>query len=105
MNIVLPGLTPDRVIRRVEEIRDLRAYSIAALRNMHDYQVAKRARLDKQTAYLNAFMNYEVDIYEQMKLAQRLTKVERNIERTEERIRRLRGELLSRTLSGKRDST
>ena len=102
MNIAIPGLIPDKVIRCIEETRDLREYSLVALRNMHEYQVSKRARLDRQYDNLNCYLNYEVDIYVQMKLAQRMGKVERNLARTEERIKRLQGEIVHRRIEMER---
>ncbi|MEW6360043.1 MAG: hypothetical protein AB1696_27150 [Planctomycetota bacterium] len=98
MNLIIPGLIPDKVILRIETIRDLSKYSLAALRNMHEYQVAKRIRLDRQYDNLNCYLNYEVDVYAQMKLAQRMEKVERNLALTEERIRRLQGEMIRRRI-------
>jgi len=98
MNVFIPGLIPDKVMRRIEEIRDLSEYSLVALRNMHEYQVSKRARLDRQYDNLNCYLHYEVDVYAQMKLAQRMAKVERNLALTEERIRQLDGEIVRRRI-------
>lgn len=98
MSVILPGLRPDAPICHVEEAQDLAAFSLVALQNMVQYQLAKRARLDRHQTNLNVFLNSEPDFYCQIKLAQRLTKVERNIELTDERIRRLGMEILSRRL-------
>ena len=105
MNGLIPGLSPDRVIRYVEETQDLAPYSLAALENMYRYQVAKGARLDRHYGNLNCFLHYEVDLHEQMRLARRLQKVERNIETTEERVKRLRAEILNRRITREKDST
>lgn len=104
MNVLVPGLSPGKVIRRIEETEELSQYSIVALMNMYDYQVAKRARLDRHHGNLSCFLAYEVDLYEQMRLARRMQKVERNIEITEQRIKRLGAEILSRRIRAQKGS-
>ena len=85
----------------VQEYREQLSYSHLshrAARYVYEARVAKRDRLIVHRAKLDYWFDTEYDLYELLKLGERLGRVDANLSRLETQIRALRHELVKRRL-------
>jgi hypothetical protein len=90
--------TPQAEIRLSHEEQRYSAISTATLQYMLEYGISREAWLHWQHGLLAGFAEDEADLYEAMRLSERLTRVTRNVVRVSAENERIRSALLSRTL-------
>jgi len=89
---------PHAEVRPAQEQCRYERVSTATLRYMLEYGISHESRLRWQHGYLLGEAEEEADLYEALRLSERLNKVDRNVGRVLSENERLRTELLSRAL-------
>lgn len=92
----LPLFTPTAEVRLDEEGRQLAGLSTAALLYMHEYGLALDSYLRLHAGNLRFAADTEFDLFEAMRLSERLNNVGRNISRVSGRNEKLVNALVKR---------
>lgn len=90
--------TPHAEVRPVRQQRRYARLSTATLQYMLDYGISREAWLHWQRGLLGFYAEEEGDLYEAMRLSERLNRVDRNVDRVAEENEHLRTELVARVL-------
>ncbi len=90
--------TPHAEVRLSQEQRRHAQISTATLQYMLEYGISHETWLRWQRGFLLGIAEEEADLYEAMRLSERLNKVDRNVRRTSSENERLRSELVARAL-------
>lgn len=85
-------------VRLTEHQRRYAAISTATLQYMLEYGISREASLRWQRGLLRFYAADEADLYEAMRLSERLSRVEGNVDRVRGENERLQAELISRSL-------
>ncbi len=89
---------PQAEVQHTQDREQLSRISTATVHYMLNCGLALEAWLSWQRRLLAAFAEDEADLYEAMRLAERLNRVERNKKRAADRNDQLRAELVSRAV-------
>ena len=90
--------TPLAEVRLAQQQRRHARISTATLQYMLEYGISHESWLRWQHGYLLGEAEEEADLYEALRLSERLNRVERNVGRVSSDNERLRSELLARDL-------
>ena len=89
---------PQAEVRLTTERKRYARISTATLQYMLEYGISREAWLHWHRGVLECCAEHEDDLYEAMRLSERLNRVECNVERVASDNERLRSELVSRSL-------
>lgn len=90
--------TPHAEVRPVRQQRRYARLSTATLQYMLDHGISREAWLHWQRGLLAFYAEEEADLYEAMRLSERLNRVDLNVGRVSEENEHLRTELVARAL-------
>lgn len=91
---------PHAEVRLAQEERRHARISTATLEYMLDYGISHESWLRWQHGFLLWAADEEADLYEAMRLSERLNRVDTNVRKVSSENERLRAELVGRALEG-----